>query len=173
MNLIGLFSCLPCLWLLIWTSQGSPCVFNIIAFCMWRRSLVFTWLLALWGAVGAALGFCPSAPGEQFRRKLLHLCSIRETGRRERLIHGSAVGLLEDPEDDKRGLLWFESYCGCLEHPALLLQSRSGEVCLEQKAFLFLLMYGEENLGCIFLHSRVKPPDSVGLDISATLLFPP
>lgn len=76
-NLITLFSCLPWLWLLIWTSQGSLspslCVFNIIAFCMWRGRLVCTWLLFFF------LGSCRGSVGvwaicEQFLRGLGHLC---------------------------------------------------------------------------------------------------
>lgn len=73
LNLMGL-SRLQRPWLLIWTLQGSPRVFGIIAFCMSRLCLTSAWLLSLQGAAGAALGLQPSASREPFSRELLHLC---------------------------------------------------------------------------------------------------
>lgn len=73
LNLMGL-SCLQRPWLLIWTLQGSPRVFGIIAFCVSGSCLPPTWLLSFRGAAGAALGLQPSASGERFGRKLGHLC---------------------------------------------------------------------------------------------------
>lgn len=86
------------------------------------------------GAAGAALGFGPSVSGSAG-----HLGTCASPGDRE-APEVSWCWSTAAPGHGRRTLLWFESHCGGLEHPVLLLQSRSGDVCLEQKAFLLLLV---------------------------------
>lgn len=105
---------------------------------------------------------------EWFCRMLGHLCLTWGQGG----TRGELMLVMAEPWAWGQILGTARGHCCGLNHTECCFYNLDLVMSAWNKRLFSCLCAGEENLGCICLHSCVKPPGSVGLDSSAALVFP-